>query len=105
MYAVMNLRATFSPGNVILFVAASLYLMSLRFYVFYMVAFAALGTFLFAQRRGFLGGLVTQIVLVAAFWTPTRAKVMGSVPETSAEGSAVVELCGWTPMCPSTSLS
>ena len=67
MYAVMNLRATFSPGNVILFVAASLYLMSLRFYVFYMVAFAALGTFLFAQRRGFLGGLVTQIVLIAAF--------------------------------------
>lgn len=67
MYAVLRLRERLTPMSVFLFVAGSLYLMTLRFYVFYMVAFAALGTFFFAQRRGFLGGLMTQIVLVAAF--------------------------------------
>lgn len=67
MYSVMNLRARFSPGLVVLFIGASLYLMTLRFYVFYMIAFATLGTFLFAQRRGFLGGLAAQFVLVGAF--------------------------------------
>ena len=46
------------------------------------------------------------MVLVAAFWTPTSAKLMGSVsesPERSADASSVAVCCGWTPMCPSTS--
>jgi 4-amino-4-deoxy-L-arabinose transferase-like glycosyltransferase len=67
MYAVLQLRERFTGRHVLMFLGASLYLMTLRFYVFYMVAFATLGTFLFAQRRGLLGSLLGQIALVGAF--------------------------------------
>jgi 4-amino-4-deoxy-L-arabinose transferase-like glycosyltransferase len=67
MFAVLRLRDRFSMGYVLLFVVAGLYLMSLRFYVFYMVAFAALGSFLFSQRRGLFGSLLTQSVLAVCF--------------------------------------
>jgi 4-amino-4-deoxy-L-arabinose transferase-like glycosyltransferase len=67
MYSVLRLRERLTPGYILLFMASCLYLMSLRFYVFYMVAFATLGTFLFAQRRGLFSGLLAQIVLVGAF--------------------------------------
>jgi hypothetical protein len=68
MFAVLRLRAQFKLFHLLLFVAASLYLMSLRFYVFYMVAFAGIGTFLFAQRRGLFGSLLGQAALAAAFF-------------------------------------
>jgi 4-amino-4-deoxy-L-arabinose transferase-like glycosyltransferase len=63
MYALLRLRDRLSLGYLLLFVAATLTLMSLRFYVFYMVAFATLGTFLFSQRRGFFSGLVAQALV------------------------------------------
>jgi len=89
MLAVLRLRDRFSPGNLLLFMAASIYLLTLRFYVFYMVAFAALGTFLFAQRRGLFGSLVAQLVLVAAF---LGALAFGVRRETLEEQSAYFDL-------------
>ena len=67
MYALLGLRERFSPRNLFLFVAASLLILTLRFYVFYFVAFATLGTFVFAQRRGLIASLFTQVGLVAVF--------------------------------------
>jgi 4-amino-4-deoxy-L-arabinose transferase-like glycosyltransferase len=67
MYAVIRLQERFSVSHVLLFVASSLALLSLRFYIFYIVAFATLGTFLFGSRRGVLRGAVTQVFLVGVF--------------------------------------
>ena len=67
MYGLLGLRERFSPRYLLFFVAAGLAILTLRFYVFYFVAFATLGTFVFAQRRGLLGSLVTQVGLVAVF--------------------------------------
>jgi len=67
MYAVIRLQERFSLSQVILFVASSLALLSLRFYVFYMVVFATLGTFLFGQRRGAFRSLLTHSLLVLVF--------------------------------------
>lgn len=67
MYAVQRLSREFSLGWVVAFVAAALCLMTLRFYVFYMVAFATLGTFVFSQRRGLVGSLASQAFLLLAF--------------------------------------
>jgi 4-amino-4-deoxy-L-arabinose transferase-like glycosyltransferase len=66
MYAVLRLRERFTLGMIVLFVAAELALVTLRFYIAYFVAFAALATFLFAQRRGAARLLVTYAVLVTA---------------------------------------
>jgi hypothetical protein len=41
--------------------------MSLRFYVFYFVAFATMGTFVLSQRRGIAGSVGTYIVLIGVF--------------------------------------
>jgi 4-amino-4-deoxy-L-arabinose transferase-like glycosyltransferase len=67
MYAVIRLQERFTLGHVLLFVASGLALLSLRFYIFYIVAFATLGTFLFGNRRGAFRGVVTQVFLVAVF--------------------------------------
>jgi 4-amino-4-deoxy-L-arabinose transferase-like glycosyltransferase len=67
MYALLVLRERFSIAYLLLFVLACLAILTLRFYVFYFVAFATLGTFVFAQRRGVIGSLVAQLGLVAAF--------------------------------------
>src|SRR5262249_22070519 len=67
MYATLRLRERFTAPMVALLVGACMYLLTLRFYTFYMVAFAILGTFLFAQRRGALGSLFGQLVLIVAF--------------------------------------
>ncbi|HEY6547480.1 MAG TPA: glycosyltransferase family 39 protein, partial [Vicinamibacteria bacterium] len=69
IHSVLRLRDRFSGWSLLLFVAATLALMTLRFYVFYMVAFAAVGTFLFSQRRGLLGGLAGQAVLAIVFFS------------------------------------
>lgn len=66
MFAVLSLRREFSAWHVFLFVAAILALLTLRFYIAYFVAFAALGTFVFAQRRGAVGNLLAGGVLVLA---------------------------------------
>lgn len=67
MYAVLRLRHGFSLRLVVLFFAALLSLLTLRFYVFYIVAFATLGTFAFVQRRGLAVGLLMQAGLLAIF--------------------------------------
>jgi 4-amino-4-deoxy-L-arabinose transferase-like glycosyltransferase len=68
MYAVLRLRERLSVGMIGIFVMAELALMTLRFYVAYFVGFAALATFLFAQRRGAARLLITYAVLVGALF-------------------------------------
>lgn len=67
MYAVLKLNNELTVRYVILFVGASLALMTLRFYVFYFVAFATIGTFVLSQRRGIAGSVGTYIVLIGVF--------------------------------------
>jgi len=66
MYATLRLKSSFSLGYLALFLAAVLALMTLRFYVFYIVVIATLGTFVFSQRRGLVSGLFGQLVMVLA---------------------------------------
>ena len=67
MYAVLKLNHEFTARYVVLFVGASLALMTLRFYVFYFVAFATMGTFVLSQRRGVAGSIGSYLVLIAVF--------------------------------------
>ena len=67
MFAVVRLNHELTVRYVLLFVGASLALMSLRFYVFYFVVFATMGTFALSQRRGVAGSLGTYTVLIAVF--------------------------------------
>jgi 4-amino-4-deoxy-L-arabinose transferase-like glycosyltransferase len=67
MYAVLKLNNELTVRYVVLFVGASLALMTLRFYVFYFVAFATIGTFVLSQRRGIAGSVGTYIVLIGVF--------------------------------------
>jgi hypothetical protein len=69
MYSVLRLRERLSPGLIFLFVASTLALITLRFYVFYMVVFATMGTYLVSQRRGLLSGLFAQLVVAGALIT------------------------------------
>jgi 4-amino-4-deoxy-L-arabinose transferase-like glycosyltransferase len=66
MYAVLGLRRRLTPGLVLLLLTALLVLMALRFYIAYFVLFAAVGTFLFSQRRGLLGTVFVYALLVLA---------------------------------------
>jgi 4-amino-4-deoxy-L-arabinose transferase-like glycosyltransferase len=67
MRSVLQLRERPAARPVVVFVLASLALMTLRFYVFYMVVFAAVGTLAFSYRRGFARGLAVQILLAGVF--------------------------------------
>jgi 4-amino-4-deoxy-L-arabinose transferase-like glycosyltransferase len=67
MYAVVKLNRTFAVRYVAMFVAGSLALMTLRFYVFYFVAFATLGTFVLTQRRGVMGNVIVSTLLGGTF--------------------------------------
>jgi 4-amino-4-deoxy-L-arabinose transferase-like glycosyltransferase len=67
MYGVLKLNHEFTVRYVVLFVGASLALMTLRFYVFYFVAFATMGTFVLSQRRGVAGSIASYLVLIAVF--------------------------------------
>ncbi len=89
IYAVLNLRERLTAKHLLLFVAATLTLMTLRFYVFYMVAFATLGTFLFSQRRGLFSGLFAQVVLGGVFAT---AIVFGVRQETVKQQTSYFDL-------------
>lgn len=65
MFAVLALRERLSVGMLALFIVSELALISLRFYIAYFVAFAALATFLFTQRGGIFRSLVTYGLLGA----------------------------------------
>jgi 4-amino-4-deoxy-L-arabinose transferase-like glycosyltransferase len=68
MYAVLRLQDRVAPRHLALFLLACLPLLSLRFYIFYIVSFTTLGTFLFGQRgRGLIGSVLTQLLLVGVF--------------------------------------
>jgi 4-amino-4-deoxy-L-arabinose transferase-like glycosyltransferase len=64
MYAVLRLRERFSLPMILIFVAAEIALIGLRFYIAYFVLFAAVATFVFAQRRGAMRMLVTYGLLL-----------------------------------------
>lgn len=64
MYAVLRLREQSSLQMVVLFIAAEIALIGLRFYIAYFVLFAAVATFVFAQRRGVMRMLVTYGLLL-----------------------------------------
>jgi 4-amino-4-deoxy-L-arabinose transferase-like glycosyltransferase len=64
MYAVVRLRERFSLAMVVLFVMAEVALVTLRFYIAYFVLFAALATFVFAQRHGVVRMVVTYSILL-----------------------------------------
>jgi 4-amino-4-deoxy-L-arabinose transferase-like glycosyltransferase len=64
MYAVLRLRERLSLPMVALFVVAETGLITLRFYIAYFVLFAALATFVFAQRHGVMRMVVTYGLLV-----------------------------------------
>ncbi len=66
MYAVVRLRDAFSPTFVLLFVGAALALLSLRFYIFYFVVAASVGTFVFGGRGGLPGRVASLVVLAIA---------------------------------------
>jgi 4-amino-4-deoxy-L-arabinose transferase-like glycosyltransferase len=68
MFAVLGLRERLTLGSIALFVAAEVALITLRFYIAYFVLFAALATFVFAQRRGALRLLITYGLLVVALF-------------------------------------
>jgi len=67
MYAAIRLKEHFSTRHLILFISACLALLTLRFYIFYMVAFATLSTFVFGQKRRAAGSVFAQIGLIGAF--------------------------------------
>jgi 4-amino-4-deoxy-L-arabinose transferase-like glycosyltransferase len=81
MYAAIRLAKRFEVRYIALFIAACLGLMTLRFYIFYIVAFATLGTFLFSQRRGLLGTLGTYAVVLGAFFAALSFAVRGETVE------------------------
>jgi hypothetical protein len=64
MYAVVRLRERFSLPMMALFVGAEVALITLRFYIAYFVLFAALATFVFAQRHGVMRMVVTYGLLL-----------------------------------------
>ena len=66
IYSALKLQNRFRPGFVFLYVVSALALMTLRFYVFYFVAAATLGSFVLSQRRGFVGSLVPTATLAVA---------------------------------------
>jgi hypothetical protein len=66
MYAVLRLKEGPSTGFLFLFVVAGLTLLTLRFYVFYFVVAATVGTFVFGGRGGLLGRLFSGAALTMA---------------------------------------
>lgn len=67
IYAVLKLRQRLTLPLLLLYFVALLSLLSLRFYIFYIVAFATLGTFAFTERRSFASAVLIQGLLLGAF--------------------------------------
>jgi 4-amino-4-deoxy-L-arabinose transferase-like glycosyltransferase len=65
MYAAIRLKDAFSPTFVFLFLGAGLALLTLRFYVFYFVVTAAMGTFVFGGKGSVAARLLSCVVMVA----------------------------------------
>jgi 4-amino-4-deoxy-L-arabinose transferase-like glycosyltransferase len=66
MYAVLCLRDALRLRHVALFVGAAFALLTLRFYIFYFVVAAAVGTFVFAGRASLVQRLASFFLLVGA---------------------------------------
>jgi hypothetical protein len=66
MYSVIRLREASSPLFVLLFAGAGVTLLTLRFYVFYFVVAAAIGTFVFGGRGRLASRLVSYVLLIGA---------------------------------------
>jgi 4-amino-4-deoxy-L-arabinose transferase-like glycosyltransferase len=66
MYSVVRLREAPSPAMVVLYVAAVLVLITLRFYIAYFVMFATLTSFVFSRRGSLLPRLFSYGLVVAA---------------------------------------
>jgi len=67
IHSILKLRTAFSLGRMLVFLSASFALMTLRFYVFYFMAFATLGTFVFAQRRRLVAQVLSWTVFLGVF--------------------------------------
>jgi 4-amino-4-deoxy-L-arabinose transferase-like glycosyltransferase len=67
MYAVLNLRERLSVADLLRFTIAELALVTLRFYIAYFVAFAAVAAFLFGYRGGGVRSLLRFVVLLGTF--------------------------------------
>jgi hypothetical protein len=65
MFAVLRLRDVFSPGMAALLGLAAIGLLSLRFYIFYFVALAALGAFVFGRRGPIVPRLASYGLVLA----------------------------------------
>jgi 4-amino-4-deoxy-L-arabinose transferase-like glycosyltransferase len=80
MYAVLALRDHLSLKVVTLFVVAELVMVTLRFYVAYFVAFAAVAAFLFAGRRTAIRVIFTYsfllVILVAALGVAVKRETL-----------------------------
>lgn len=68
MFAVIRLHERLSLGMIVIFVAAIVALITLRFYIAYFVLFAALATFGFAQRRGAVRMVITYGLLIGVLY-------------------------------------
>jgi 4-amino-4-deoxy-L-arabinose transferase-like glycosyltransferase len=68
MFAVLRLRDAFSPGMATLLGLAALCLLSLRFYIFYFVALAALGAFFFGRKGPIVPRLASYGLVVAVLF-------------------------------------
>jgi len=66
MYAVLRLREVTSPVMLLLYVAAVLILVTLRFYIAYFVVFATLTSFVFSRRGSLLPRIFSYGLVVAA---------------------------------------
>jgi 4-amino-4-deoxy-L-arabinose transferase-like glycosyltransferase len=66
MYAVVRLREEVSLTMLLLFVAAVLALVTLRFYIAYFVIFATVASFVFLQRGSFVKRLLSYALVVGA---------------------------------------
>lgn len=77
MLAVTRLRERFTTAWLLLYISAALALLTLRFYVFYFLVIATLGTFVFGQRRGIVANILTNGILIGAFFV-TFSAVIGT---------------------------
>jgi hypothetical protein len=68
MLAVLRLREAFSPGMAILLGVAAVCLLSLRFYIFYFVALAALGAFFFGRKGPIVPRLASYGLVLAVLF-------------------------------------
>jgi hypothetical protein len=89
MYAVLRLRDGFSPKLFALFLCAALGVLTLRFYIFYFIVAAALGTFAFGGRGRPAQRVLSATLLAGAV---TAALTLGVKRETLEMHAAFMNL-------------